>query len=395
MKIKSIREVKNLGGKKVFLRADFNVPVKNGKIADDYKIAAALPTIRFLLRHKCKIIIATHMREDAGSKKVKSKKVYSVKPVAEHLGKLLGKKVDFINDCIGPKVERLAKKMKEGDILMLGNLRFYKEEKENEKNFASQLARLADIYVNDAFGASHRKHASVSAIKKYIPSYAGLLLENEILNLSKVLKPKQPAVAVMGGAKISTKLSLLKAMLKFVRHILLGGDLANNFLAAAGVKTGRSFIDKNMIALAKKIMFSAAGKKKIILPIDVVVSESKDGAGGATVKSLDKISGRDIILDIGPETMKMYSALIKKAKTIIWNGPVGMFEAEHFQHGTLVIGRVIAAKSRGAAFGVIGGGETVEALKMTKMIDYVDWVSTGGGAMLSFLAGEKMPGLEE
>lgn len=393
MEIKSIRRVKNLVGKKVFLRVDFNVPIKDEKIADDYKIVATLSTIRFLLRYKCKIIIATHLEPGKRGKEKGKRGKCSVKLIAKHLEKLLGRKITFMDDCIGLKVARAASKMKAGDILMLENLRFHKEEKENDKNFARQLAGLADIHVNDAFATSHRAHASVSAIKKYIPAYAGLLLENEILNLSKILKPNQPLVAVMGGAKISAKLSLLKKLLQPARYILTGGGLANNFLAASGHEVGQSLIASEEIELAKKIKSTRAGRK-IILPTDVVVSDKKDGSGRARVKKTEEVGEKDIILDIGPETMKSYAVIIKKAKTIVWNGPLGMFEAAHFRHGTLVIGRVIAAKSKGEAFGIAGGGETITALKMTKMMDYMDWVSTGGGAMLAFLGGERMPGLE-
>jgi phosphoglycerate kinase len=391
MKVKSIRQLRNLRGKKIFLRADFNVPLRKGEVQDDYKIAAALPTIRYLLRYKCKIIIATHLGEAGGRKT----NVHSVKPVAKKLAALLGRKVRFVNDCIGNGVIKEASKIKESEVLVLENLRFYKEEKGNNKIFAKSLAKLADIYVNDAFAVCHREHASVSAIKKYLPSYAGLLLEKEVLNLGKALKSKKPLVVVMGGVKISTKLPFVKKVFHKAERILVGGALANIFLAARGYEVGRSLAPKEEItALKKESLFSEkSNQRKVLLPIDVVVGGKIDGSGKAAVKKAAQVNKNEIILDIGPATIKFYSKHIKEAGTIIWNGPMGKFEAEHFKHGTLAIARLIASRSRGRAFGLAGGGETVEALKMSQMMDYVDWVSTGGGAMLAFLAGEPLPGL--
>lgn len=387
MYIKSIRQAKNLRGKRVFLRADFNVPIEMGKIKDDYRIIAGLSTIRFLLRYKCKIIIAAHLGRPLQNKK--NKKYYSTKPIAIRLGRLLDRKVKFIDDCIGAKVEKEISKMKEGDILVLENLRFYKEEENNDKKFAKNLASLADIYVNDAFAVSHRENASIGIIKKYLPAYAGLALESEIENLSKALKLKKPLAVVIGGAKIETKISLLKKMKKKAKWILVGGAIANNFLLAIGNEVGRSLVDKDYLKIAKKLY-----AKKVILPIDVVVSDRADGEGKVLVKSFDAVGKKDFIFDIGPDTIKLYAKIIKEAETIVWNGPVGKFESEHFKHGTMAIARIIAAKSDGKSFGIAGGGETIEALKVSRMIDCIDWVSTGGGAMLAFLGGEKMPGLK-
>ena len=400
MKIKSIRQYKKLTGKKVLLRVGFNVPIEKGKIKDDYKIVASLPTIRFLLRHKCKVIIVTHLGRPMGSKKYnKLRNQYSVKPIATRLSRMLGRKVKFVDDCVGFKVGTEVSKMENGQILMLGNLRFYKGEEANSKKFAKELAGLADIYVNDAFSASHRNHASVSAIKRFLPSYAGILLEHELVNINKVLRPQKPLILVIGGAKIATKIQLIKKLYKKTHRVLIGGALANNFFAAHKLEVGKSLVDKQSIKFAKK--FSARGgpafgwkKTKIILPIDVVVCSRKDGSGKVTVKNVYAVNKNEIILDIGPETIRLYNSFIKKANTIIWNGPMGMFEQDHFKHGTLAIARVIAARSGGSTFGAVGGGETVEALKMTKMLDYVDWVSTGGGAMLAYLGGERMPGLK-
>jgi len=384
--IKSIRQVKKLAGKRVLLRADFNVPMKeDGKVMDDYKIVAGLPTIRFLMRYKCKIIIITHLGRPKGERVKK----YSLLPVAKHLGRLLDKKVGFVDNCFGLEAGTAVGKMKPGEILMLENLRFAEGEETNNKKFARQLASLADIYVNDAFANSHRKHASMAAIKKYLPSYAGLLLAEEVENLNKIICPRQPLVAVIGGAKIGTKISFLKKISRKSFKVLIGGALANNFFAARGMEVGKSLVDKKSIKLAESLK-----AKNILLPIDVVVSDRKDGRGSAEVKNPFKVNKDEIILDIGPKTIRLYSLFLKKAQTIIWNGPMGVFEQAHFKHGTLSIARAIASRSRGRAFGVVGGGETIKALKMTRMDNYVDWISTGGGAMLAFLNGAKMPGLK-
>ncbi|MBU4375273.1 phosphoglycerate kinase [Patescibacteria group bacterium] len=426
MKIKSIRNAKNIKGKRVFLRADFNVPFRMSDVGcrmsdilDDYKIISCLPTIRFLLRHKCKIIIATHLgrpRANTKTQKHKNTKTHSVKPIAVRLGKILGKRIKFVPDCIGKKTEEEAGKLKEGEIMLLENLRFHKEEEQNDKKFAKRLSRLADIhpapfgqlsnniknilpkrrgvYVNNAFAASHRKHASLSAIKRYLPSYAGLLLQEELENLSKVLFPKKPLIVVIGGAKINTKIKLIKKLRRKASHILIGGALANNFFAAHGMEIGKSAADEKNVTLAKALKNkNRGGGANIILPIDVVVGKGK-GNKEPEVKNAYDVKKSEKILDIGPKTIGLYSGFIKKANTIVWNGPMGMFEQDNFKHGTLSIARAVASRSRGRAFGIVGGGETAEALRQTKMIDYVDWVSTGGGAMLAFLSGEKMPGLK-
>lgn len=392
MKLKSVTQAKGITSKIIFLRSDFNVPIKNGEIQDDYKIVAGLAMIRFLLRHKCKIIIATHL----GEPKKRSKNDFSTKPIAVRLEKLLGKKVSFIDNCVGAKVKAAVGKMREKDILVLENLRFHKEEEKNNLEFAKDLAGLADIYVNNAFAVSHRDHASISAIKKYIPSFAGMLLEKEVVSLEKILTPKRPMVVLMGGAKISTKLALLERLAGVADHVLLGGALANTFLHMLGYEIGRSMAERDDEELIKQLalFYKISGNKKIILPIDVVVTKNKDGRGSAINKSINKIGKNDFIYDIGPKTIAFYARFIKQARTLAWNGPLGMFENDHFKHGTLAIGRIFAARSTGTAFGVAGGGETIEALKMTKMMDYVDWASTGGGAMLSYLGGEKMPGLK-
>lgn len=384
MKIKSIRKAKSIRGKKIFHRVDFNVPIKNGKVKDDFKILNALPTIRYLLRYKCKIILASHLGRPKGKKNLD----YTLEPVAKRLSQLLDKKVKFVEDCQGLQVGSEIARMKEGDIILLENIRFYKEELENNIKFAKELASFCDIYVNDSFGVDHRKQASVSAIKQFLPAYAGFLVESEVEKLGKILKPKKPMVVIIGGAKIKTKLPLIKNLYGKTHRFLIGGILANNFLKAMNFEVGESIIDKESVKIAKKIM-----GEKIILPVDFVVGNAKKE--NVRALSANKIGEKDIIYDIGPETIKLYSKYLNSAQTIVWNGPMGMYENKNFQYGTLSIARVVASKSRGKAYGVVGGGETVDALKMTKMQENVDWISTGGGAMLSFLGREKMPGLSK
>ncbi|MDD4271762.1 MAG: phosphoglycerate kinase [Patescibacteria group bacterium] len=382
MRIKSIRNIKNLAGKIILLRADLNVPIKSGRIKDDFKIVAALPTIRYLLRHNCRVIVATHLG--------KGDKADSVKPLADRLGRLLGKKTRLVKNYLGEAAIAEIKKIREKEVIVLENLRWQKGEGKNDKKFARSLAALADIYVNDAFAVSHRNHASLAVIKKYLPAYAGLLLEKEVLNLHKILAPKPPLISIIGGAKIQTKIALIKKLAKKSYRVLIGGALANNFIAAHGFKIGKSLADKASIKIAAEL---ARKYKNIILPVDVLVAK-KINSASYKVKPVNQVEKDDIILDIGPRTVKLFISFIKKANTITWNGPMGYFENKHFKHGTLAIARFVATRSTGQAFGAVGGGETIEALKMTKMENYIDWVSTGGGAMLAFLGGEKMPGLK-
>ena len=382
MQIISIKKYKDLKGKKVLLRADFNVSIKGNSVRDDFKITAGLATIRYLQRYKAKIIICSHLGKPGG----KYDENLSLKPVVTRLSRLIGQRISFIPGALGMEAGTGVSNMKEGDIVFIDNLRFNKGEENNSKRFAKELSKLADIYVNNAFAVSHRKHASVSAIKNYLPSFAGLLLEKEIEHLNKILKPKKPLVVVMGGSKIGTKTTLVKKLYPKADKILIGGALANNFLLARGFDVGKSLVDKSSIKFAK-----AYKRGKVLLPIDVVVKNLVTEK--ISVKKINEIAEDDAVLDIGPLTIGLFSSYIKRSATIIWNGPMGMFESSRFRMGTMVIGQVIASRSGGKTFGVVGGGETVEALKKTKMQDHVDWVSTGGGAMLSYLGGEEMPGL--
>lgn len=390
MKIKSIRQIKNLKDQIVLLRVDFNVPIKDRKVRENYKIAMSLPTIEYLLKKGARVVLMSHL----GAPKGKINPDLSLLPVSKVLQKLLSsqaykKKIKFSSGVVGAKVAKEINELKSGDLILLENLRFEIGEEKNSRIFAKKLASLGDLYVNDAFAVSHRDQASVSEIKNFLPSYAGLLLEDEVTSLAKVIKPKQPLVAIMGGAKIDTKAPLLEKMHKKAECILVGGALANNFLKALGYEVGISLIDKSSLVFAKKFIKNGKLDKKIILPMDVVVLN----AGKVFVRSISDLKERDAIVDIGPKTVEAFAATIKTAATIIWNGPMGCFEEKESSFGTLAIGRLIAARSKGTAWGVVGGGETVEAIKLTKMSAYVDWISTAGGAMLAYLGGEKMPGL--
>jgi phosphoglycerate kinase len=390
MNIVTLRQAKHIAGKTVFVRVDFNVPIKKGKITEDFKSAQSLPTIRFLMRYRCKIVLATHLG-DPGGKVVKE---LSTAPIAKRLAKLLGKKVLFVPESSGPEAKKLIAEAPAGALILLENLRFNPGEEKNDLRFGKSLAELAEVYVNNAFAVCHRAHASVAAIKKYLPACAGLLLEEEVRNLAKAFDPKKPLVVVLGGAKISTKLPLINNFIKRADQILVGGALANDFLKSLGYEVGRSLVsaDAPMQKAAVKA-YRQAGNHKIILPVDAVVSVKKDGGGEVRVKKITEVSKRDFIYDIGPETVAVFSHYLKRAQTIVWNGPMGWFEQTQFKHATVALGRVIASRSSGPAFGLVGGGETVEALRLTKMFDDIDWVSTGGGAMLEFLSGTKLPGL--
>jgi len=386
MKIKNLKQKRNWEGQKVLLRLDLNVPQVKGRIADDYRLQAALPTINFLLAKSARLIIVSHWGSPKGQESSLSTRL-----LAKRLQKILQQKVKYIPDIVGNKALAAATSLKDGQIIFLENLRFDAGEKKNDTKFAKKLASLADVYVNDAFSVCHRQQASISAISELLPAYAGLQLEDELRNLQKILKPKKPLVVVMGGAKISTKAPLIKKLYPSANQILLGGGLANTFLKKSGIEIGRSLCDKDADKYLRQFFTRKEIASKIILPIDVIVQTR---AGKNKHKYLNDIKKSDAILDIGPDSIALFSAYIKKAQSIVWNGPLGKFEEAPFKHGTMAIAAIIASRSSGKAFGVIGGGETLEAFKMTKMENYIDWISTAGGAMLSYLGGEKMPGLK-
>lgn len=384
VKIKSIEQHKKLRGKKVLMRCDFNVAIERGKVVDDFKIKQSLPTVRFLMAKGAKVILMTHLGRPGG-KKVGS---LQLSVISKRLSKLLDKKVVYVHDCTGKKAQTAVAKMKDKEIVLLENVRFYKGEESNDRKFAKALSKLADVYVNNAMASSHRAHASVDAIKKYLPSYAGILLEKEIENLHKVLHPQEPMIVIIGGAKIETKVPVIKNLSKKAEKVLIGGMISYDFLAAKGWSTGKYEVGPAQLKIAKKLL-----NKKVVLPLDFYIAQKKGRKSKVDVVSSHRLPADSLQFDIGPATIKYYSQILKNVQTIIWSGPMGMFENEHFKNGTLAIARLVATISGGKVFGVVGGGETVAALKQTKMLDNVDWVSTGGGAMLEYLAGNKMPGL--
>ncbi|MGI6374282.1 MAG: phosphoglycerate kinase [Patescibacteria group bacterium] len=385
MKIQSIKQLKNLKNQRVLLRVDYNVVIEKGKIKEDYRLQASLKTIKWLLAKGTSLIIISHLGQPRGESKE-----LSLRPVAKHLQKLLGRPVKFIPEVLGNQVKTAVAKLKPGEIILLENLRFRPEETSNDQGFAEKLARLADVYVNDALAVSHRAHASVAAIKKYLPVYAGLLLTEELQALDKVVKPRLPLVVIMGGAKIETKAPLIAKLFKSANQILIGGALANNFFAEQGWEVGQSLIDQTGQTVLQQFYSQNKLKSKIILPIDVVV---KNRLGRVRLCRPDQLTKSEMILDIGPQTISLFAKYISQAQTLIWNGPMGKFEEAPFKQGTLSIARSVAARSKGRAYGVVGGGETIAALNLTKMAEYVDWVSTAGGALLAYLGGEEMPGL--
>jgi phosphoglycerate kinase len=391
VKLRSLKQIRNLSGKRILVRVDFNVPLSRKRVVDDSRLQAVLPTINYLLEKKARIILISHLGRPQGKDKR-----YSLAPLARYLTKLVNREVKFL-DWSFEKIKSRLNNNNLSQIVLLENLRFFPEEEKNGLGFAKKLAELAEIYVNDAFSVSHRIHASVVGITKYLPSYAGFLLEKEVKVLSSLLeKPKKPFVVLLGGAKISDKIGVIKNLVKKADKILLGGALINNFYQAMGYKVGSSLVEKEGVKLANQLLKN----KKILLPQDVVVG-TKDGKKVKVVK-IEKegqrrffiCSKEEAILDIGPKTILEYANYLKKAKTLVWNGPMGLYEVKTFSHGTLALARLFASRSQGLAFGVAGGGETIDALNRTGMREYVDWVSTGGGAMLEFLAGKLLPGIK-
>ena len=371
--------------KKVILRVDFNAPIdEKGNLTNNKRIKASLQTIKYLLAKKAKIILISHLGRPNG----RVINNLRMKNVGKELSRLINKKVLVANDCIGNNVKELVNSSKE-QIILLENLRFYKQEESNDVGFAKQLSSFGDFYVNDAFGVSHRAHASVDAITRFIPSCAGFLLEKEINVLSKILKnPKRPFVAIIGGAKVSDKINVIKNLLKNVDALLIGGAMAFTFYKSAGIKTGKSFVENDKLNLARALIKKS--DNKIILPTDIVVAKSRDSKNIRTV-NYDLIPNNLIGFDIGQETINFYKFILKDAKTVFWNGPLGLFEAKQFSRSTFEIAGFLANMRKSLI--IIGGGDTVAAIDKLKIEDKFTHVSTGGGASLEFLEGKKLPGI--
>jgi phosphoglycerate kinase len=384
----SVRQL-DLSGKRVFLRADLNAPLDRGDVADDTRLTAVIPTIRFIVDAGGRVVLASHLGRPKGAPDPK----YSLKPVAERLAALLNHSVPLAPDCVGSEVSAQARALGPGEILLLENLRFHAEEEANDDGFAHALAALADCYVNDAFAAAHRAHASIAAITRHLrPAAAGLLMEAELGALGRILEsPARPLAAVLGGAKVSDKLMLVENLLARVEALLIGGGMAYTFLRALGHEVGRSLVEPERLGTARRIIESARRRgTQILLPVDAVVADGVDSASGRVV-GIREIPAGQMGLDIGPRTIDRFAEALKPARTIVWNGPMGVFEREPFAAGTLGVARAVAEAS---AFSVVGGGDTVSAIRRAGVEAKIGYISTAGGAFLEFLEGHTLPGVE-
>ncbi|WP_455266869.1 triose-phosphate isomerase [Phascolarctobacterium sp.] len=385
---KTVRDL-DVAGKKVLVRVDFNVPLNDkGEITDDTRITASLPTIQYLLEQKAAVILMAHL----GRPKGQVKPELSLAPVAKHLGKLLGKKILFAPDCVGEAAKAAAGKLKAGHILLLENLRFHKEEEKNDMEFAEQLASLADLYVNDGFGVSHRAHASVEGVTHFLPAAAGFLLEKEIQYVGQaVTNPLHPFVAIIGGAKVSDKIGVISNLLDKVDTLLIGGGMANTFLAAQGHKMGKSLVEEDKLELAKELLAKAKKNKvKLLLPTDLVMAAAFAPDAAHVTEGVKHLNQEYMALDIGSETSKAYAEALAEAKMIVWNGPMGVFEMDAFCKGTEAVAKAVA-KSR--AVSIVGGGDSVAAIEKLGLAKRITHISTGGGASLEYLEGKVLPGV--
>lgn len=386
--MRSLRDAE-LDGKRVLMRVDFNVPMdKEGNILDDTKMRAAIPSMEYILAHGGKLILMSHL----GRPKGKPEEKYSLKGVASRLDTLLKAPVSIAEDCVGEKVRAKVNTMNPGEVLVLENLRFHSGEEENDVEFTKELAALGDVYINDAFGTAHRAHASTAGIADYLPAYAGFLMEQEVKMLSSVLdSPQSPRMAILGGAKVTDKLGIIDNLLGKMDVILIGGGMANTFLQAQGKNVGRSLYEKDLLAEALRLIEKAEQKKvKLLLPVDVIITDEISADAAATVVSVDEVPDNMMIVDIGPRTMEHYKKEIFEAKTIIWNGPMGVYEYDQFAAGTREVTEAMADSS---AVSVIGGGDSAVVAHDMGLEDKITHISTGGGATLEFLEGIKLPGV--
>lgn len=385
---KSVAEL-DCSGRRIFLRADFNVPLDGDRVSDDTRITSVVPTIEHCLKGGAALVLASHL----GRPKGKADPRYSLRPVAARLGELLGRPVALAPDCVGPEVEAAARGLRPGEVLLLENLRFHPEEEANDEAFARQLAALADCYVDDAFAAAHRAHASIEAVTRFLrPAVAGLLMKRELEALGRIFDaPRRPVIAVLGGAKVSDKLALVEHLLDRVDGVLIGGGMAFTFLAALGHAVGRSLLEPDRIPAARATLARARQcGVPVRLPVDVVVASALDRTDGIRTVSVREIPADLMGLDIGPATVARFEAALKGAGTIVWNGPMGVFERGPFAAGTIGVGRAVAAA---AAFSVIGGGDTIAAVQAAGVTDKIGYISTAGGAFLEYLEGRVLPGV--
>ncbi len=382
---KTIRDV-DLRGKRVLMRVDFNVPMANGVVTDDKRIRAALPSIQHVLDEGAALILMSHLGRPKG---VGFEAEFSLKPAAEALSKLLGRPVLMAPDCIGDDVEAMAASLKPGDVLMLENTRFHKGEEKNDFGLAQQMAVLGDVYVNDAFGSAHRAHSSTEGIAKCLPSVCGFLMEQELDYLSRATQnPARPYVAILGGAKISDKIAVVENLLSKADTVIIGGGMANTFLAAKGYAMQDSLVEPGSIETARAILANAGGR--LLLPVDAVIADRFDAEANSQIVDVDKVPSGWRIMDIGPKSIDAFAAVLKPAKLVVWNGPMGVFEMPKFAEGTFAIARLLATLD---ATTVIGGGDSASAVKKAGVANKMSHVSTGGGASLEFLEGKDLPGV--
>jgi phosphoglycerate kinase len=381
----TIRDVDWSGPSKTALvRVDFNVPMKDGTVSDDTRIRAALPTLRYLLERRARVVVLSHLGRPDGKPNAK----FSLMPVAVRVGELLGTRCLFGADCVGPLAQSAVRLTHQGELVLLENVRFHPEEEANDTAFAAELAKLGDVYVNDAFGTAHRAHASTEGVAHHLPAVAGLLMEKEIVTIGKALgDPKRPFVAVVGGAKVSSKLAVLQNLVERVDRLLIGGGMANTFLRARGLEVGRSLLEPDLVDTAQQLL---ARGDKILLPVDVIVTTDLKGASQPRVSAVDAVAPDEMIVDIGPRTVDLFAGEIGRAGTVLWNGPMGVFEDPRFAAGTLAVARAMAESG---ATTIVGGGESVQAVEQAGLADKLSHVSTGGGASLEFIEGRVLPGV--
>jgi phosphoglycerate kinase len=381
---KTVEDI-DVKGKKVLVRVDFNVPIKDGKVGDDTRIRAALPTIDYLLKKGAAVILCSHLGRPKGGPDPK----YTMKPVGEYLSGLMKKPVAFADDCVGPAAEAAAKALKPGEVLLLENTRFHPEEEKNDLDLAKKMASLADIFVNDAFGTAHRAHSSTEGVTHFLPSVAGFLLEKEIKYLGQAIaEPKRPFVAILGGSKISDKIGVIKNLLTKADVILIGGGMANTFFKAQGYPVADSLVEDEALETAKELL--ANGGTKLRLPVDVTIADKFDAEAAFKVMDMAPIPDGWRILDIGPKTMEAYAKALKGSGTVVWNGPMGVFEFPNFAKGTYAVAKAVAESG---AVSIIGGGDSVAAIQESGLADKITHISTGGGASLEMLEGLVLPGL--
>jgi phosphoglycerate kinase len=385
---KTIKDV-DVRGKRVLVRVDFNVPLSEGTVTDDTRVRAALPTLRYLVDHGARVIVMSHLGRPKGAPDPQ----FSLRPVRRLLQRLLGRNVVFVDDIVGPEAHDAVDRMVDGEIIMLENVRFEPGEKTNDPEFAKALASLADIYVNDAFGAAHRAHASTEGVAHYLPAYAGLLLAREVETLTAMLtKPERPFVAILGGSKVSDKFGVIDRLLDCVDTLIIGGGMCFTLLVAKGVSVGDSIVEREWVEPAKAMLAKAVDKGvEIMLPVDFVIADAIEADAETRIVSREEIPAGQMGLDIGPTTVELFKGEISTARTIFWNGPMGVFEMAPFENGTKQIAIAVSRNNRAAS--IVGGGDSVAALKKFDVEDRITFVSTGGGASMKLLEGSELPGL--